>query len=275
MPNCLNCGAALQGPFCGQCGQRVIPPYPTLREMAADAWHEFSGWDGRFARTFRRLLCPGALTIEVLEGRRARYVSPLRLYLTASVLYFLVAAAVPDLLPAAVMTMPGDDRQIALTAASAEQRAAALEMLDRRAPVWASVLIRPVVVDPQRIIGRFRETFPRALFALVPVFAAIVAMFYRRRRFPQHLVFGLHLHAALFVLLAVAQLANATKSPPVAGAIGSIALLGVAVYGLKAFRAVYRDSWGWIIAKAAAIAMLYFAALMMAMLATYAWAVLM
>jgi hypothetical protein len=24
--------------------------------MAADAWHEFRGWDGRFVRTFRRLL---------------------------------------------------------------------------------------------------------------------------------------------------------------------------------------------------------------------------
>ena len=56
MPTCLNCGAGLHGPFCGQCGQRVIPAYPTLREMAADAWHEFRGWDGRFVRTFRRLL---------------------------------------------------------------------------------------------------------------------------------------------------------------------------------------------------------------------------
>jgi hypothetical protein len=25
-------------------GQRVVPPYPSLREMAADAWREFSGW---------------------------------------------------------------------------------------------------------------------------------------------------------------------------------------------------------------------------------------
>ena len=83
MPNCLNCGAELHGPFCSGCGQRVVPPYPSLREMAGDAWHEFSGWDGRFARTLRMLIHPGVLTVEVLEGRRARYVSPLRLYLAA------------------------------------------------------------------------------------------------------------------------------------------------------------------------------------------------
>ena len=30
---CLNCGAALTGPFCAQCGQRNIPPYPSVREL--------------------------------------------------------------------------------------------------------------------------------------------------------------------------------------------------------------------------------------------------
>lgn len=75
MPTCLNCGAALQGPFCRECGQRVIPPYPTLREMATDAWHEFSGWGGRFVRTFRTLLRPGALTIDGMEGCRVVYPS--------------------------------------------------------------------------------------------------------------------------------------------------------------------------------------------------------
>jgi Protein of unknown function (DUF3667) len=272
---CLNCGEQLQGPFCGRCGQRVVPAYPTLREMAGDAWHEFSGWDGRFARTLRRLLRPGALTIEVLEGRRARYVSPLRLYLTASVVYFLVSAAVPSLRQPSVVRMPGEERPIDLTGpVSPQERAALLEKLDRDAPVWANAVIRPMVVDPQRVIARFRETLPRALFALVPVFAGIVAMFYRRRWFSQHLVFVLHLHAAMFVLLALAHLGNATRSRVVAGTIASLAMLGLAVYGLKAFRTVYRDSWGWTIVKSAGVASLYVVALLIAILVAYVWAVL-
>ena len=94
---CLNCGTPLSGPFCAGCGQRDIPPYPSVRELAVDAVSEFSGWDGRLASTVRALvLYPGLLTHEFLEGRRARYISPLRLYLTASLVYFLVAAAAPD-----------------------------------------------------------------------------------------------------------------------------------------------------------------------------------
>src|SRR3954471_8943573 len=96
-PPCLNCGAPLAGPFCSECGQRDIPPYPSTRELAVDAISEFSGWDGRLASTIRALVTkPGMLTLEFLEGRRVRYISPLRLYLTASVIYFLLAAGAPS-----------------------------------------------------------------------------------------------------------------------------------------------------------------------------------
>ncbi|HEX6627722.1 MAG TPA: DUF3667 domain-containing protein, partial [Gemmatimonadaceae bacterium] len=95
---CLNCAAPLNGPFCAQCGQRDIPPYPTVRELATDAISEFSGWDGRLLNTVRALVTrPGLLTHEFLEGRRARYISPLRLYLSASVVYFLLTAAAPEI----------------------------------------------------------------------------------------------------------------------------------------------------------------------------------
>src|SRR5262245_42988326 len=97
MADCLNCGAELSGPFCSACGQRDIPPYPSVRELAVDAFWELSGWDGRFASTVRALVRrPGQLTLEFLEGRRARYISPLRLYLMCSLVYFVVAAAAPD-----------------------------------------------------------------------------------------------------------------------------------------------------------------------------------
>src|ERR1043165_1590104 len=94
---CLNCGTPLAGPFCSACGQRDIPPYPSMRELVVDAFWELSGWDGRFASTVKALVRrPGMLTREFLEGRRARYLSPLRLYLMASLAYFLFAASVPD-----------------------------------------------------------------------------------------------------------------------------------------------------------------------------------
>jgi hypothetical protein len=94
---CRNCGAPLTGPYCAQCGQFDAPSDPTLRELLADAWDALTSLDGKLAASLRLLLTrPGALTVEYLAGRRARYLAPFRLYLICSVVYFLVAAAVPD-----------------------------------------------------------------------------------------------------------------------------------------------------------------------------------
>src|SRR3954462_7435941 len=85
-PACLNCGAPLGGPFCSECGQRDIPPYPSTRGLAVDAISEFSGWDGPLASPIRALVTkPGRLTLAFLEGRRVRHISTPRLYLSASV----------------------------------------------------------------------------------------------------------------------------------------------------------------------------------------------
>ena len=90
---CLNCGAPLYGSFCAECGQRDVPPHPTARELAGDAWQELSGYDGRIMATIRGLLRPGFLTREYVEGRRAGYLPPVRvgfLYLLSSVPAFIV-----------------------------------------------------------------------------------------------------------------------------------------------------------------------------------------
>ena len=109
---CLNCGTPLVGPFCAECGQRDVPPYPSVRELAVDAFWELSGWDGRFASTVRAPVArPGKLTREFLEGRRARYISPLRLYLMCSLVYCVLAAAVPNASRDSGEPMPGGLRR--------------------------------------------------------------------------------------------------------------------------------------------------------------------
>jgi len=96
MPTCLSCGATLSGRFCAECGQRDVPASPTIRELAGDAYGELVGWDGKLARTLALLLrSPGTLTREILDGRRSAYISPVRLYLACSLVYFLVSSAVP------------------------------------------------------------------------------------------------------------------------------------------------------------------------------------
>ena len=281
MPNdCLNCGLELRGPFCGACGQRAIPAYPSVREMIGDAWEELSGYDGRFARTLRVLLSrPGALTIAVLEGRRVRYISPVRLYLLASVLYFLCAVSVPNLRLAAPPVTPGTNVTIAIDGSGAaaqmspEDRDEALKNLER-APWWAQAVIRPLLLDPAAFRRRFLETLPRVLFALVPVFAAIVALFYRRRRFTQHLVFAVHLHTFVFITLTIRELSQLAGSDVVLGLFEAGAVLAIAGWTLVAFRRVYREGWSRVLLKGIGVAIVYAVAGLAALVVTLIWAVI-
>jgi hypothetical protein len=275
---CLNCGAELRGAFCSNCGQRATAAFPTVGEMIGDAWQELSGWDGRFVRTFRVLLGqPGALTIDTLEGRRARYISPVRLYLVASVVYFLCAVAVPNLRTPAPPVIPGSDIAINIgpngaTILPPEQRAEVLRRLER-APWWAKAILRPVVVDPVGFRQQFIVALPRVLFALVPAFAGIVAIFYRRRRFVQHLVFGVHFHTFIFIALAARELSQLARNLVLLRIFEFAAMIAIATYGLLAFRRVYRESWPRVLSKALGIATLYAIAGICALLVTVIWAV--
>ena len=91
--SCANCGAALQGPFCWACGQAVQPLDPPVRHFISEFAQELFDVDGRLLRSFRRLLfSPGFLTREHVQGRRIPWLSPLKLYLLASVAMFAVQA---------------------------------------------------------------------------------------------------------------------------------------------------------------------------------------
>ena len=272
---CLNCGTVLSGPFCSQCGQRAIGAYPTVREMIGDVWQELWGWDGRLVRTVRLLLRrPGALTVEVMEGRRARYVSPVRLYLLASVVYFLCAASVPTVRTPDPAPQPGQKSGVVRlnpsgrpTGLTAAQRAEALKDLERR-PWWLQAVLRPIVEDPEGYRLRYLQALPRVLFVLVPVFACIVSLFCWHRPFPQHLIFAVHLHTAIFAFLTVGELSQLTRSPIIVDLIELGVTVGIVVYGCTAFRRVYRESWWRVFPKAVGIAFIYGIVGVIALLAT-------
>lgn len=91
-PNCLNCGAELRGQYCGTCGQRARNRLISLWELLSEAFGDLFELDSRLWRTLIPLLIrPGRLTRDYLEGRRARYMPPFRMYLVLSVIFFVVA----------------------------------------------------------------------------------------------------------------------------------------------------------------------------------------
>lgn len=87
---CLNCGAPLAAAFCGACGQKARV-HRTLTEFAHDALHSVLHFDGKIWRTLPLLAWrPGQLTRRYVHGERAKYVSPLALFLFCVFLAFAV-----------------------------------------------------------------------------------------------------------------------------------------------------------------------------------------
>lgn len=95
LTTCENCGAALAGEYCSACSQHAIDYRRSIWRVAVDALDSFFNWDTKFLKTTGVLLTrPGKLTNDFNAGRRVRYVHPLRLYLLASIAFFLVVKLV-------------------------------------------------------------------------------------------------------------------------------------------------------------------------------------
>ena len=79
--NCLNCGTALAGDYCHHCGQRAHV-HRTLSAFWHDLVHGVFHFEGKIWRTLPMLAWrPGEMTRRYIAGERARFVSPVALYL--------------------------------------------------------------------------------------------------------------------------------------------------------------------------------------------------
>lgn len=93
---CLNCGAVLVGAHCHACGQKARI-HRTLHAFGHDFLHSVLHIDGKIWRTLPLLFWnPGQLTRRYVHGERAKFVSPLALFLFT---VFLTFAAVSWLTP--------------------------------------------------------------------------------------------------------------------------------------------------------------------------------
>jgi hypothetical protein len=78
---CLNCGTALIGDFCHACGQNGHV-HKTLMSIGHDLLHGVFHFEGKVWRTLPMLVThPGSLTRRYIVGERARFVSPLAMFL--------------------------------------------------------------------------------------------------------------------------------------------------------------------------------------------------
>lgn len=89
---CSNCGAKIQGKFCAACGQPAHL-HRTLGHMVEEFLHGLLHFDTRAWRTLPMVIFrPGTLTRDYIHGKRARFISPLAMFLLMIFTMFAVFA---------------------------------------------------------------------------------------------------------------------------------------------------------------------------------------
>jgi len=283
--HCANCDAWVTGAFCSACGQGAREGGRSFAAQVHELLGSFFAFDGRVWRSFVPLFFrPGALTRAWIEGKRASFVPPLRLFLFFSILLFLVIQCktpttgllMPDEAPAAgappglviVDSDPDQDFNLELglpnfwpftklQAALAEQE----QMLAKLPPeARRYVLVR-----------RAMELAPIGLLMLVPLMAWFLQLWWMRTGsfYLDHLVFLMHGYAflcGLTVLLAVLPLPDwARVLTPCAA---------VPVYFHLAMRRVYQRGFWRSLAGAVFGGILTLAAVMLVFMALVPYALL-
>lgn len=287
--HCRNCQhdlrASADANYCPHCGQETVLHPPTLWEFVHEFITHYVALEGALWRSLRLLLIqPGQLTREYFDGRRRHFVLPLRMYLTASFVFFLVLklvgsgapsppAVVFDEAPRAEAEASGANGTAgkpAATSASAagsrtvrpprpEELAEQQRCLDRPGSCdWLATQAAKVVTrlanNPAaqaNWLPRLMGMAPYAMFLMLPVFAGLVELLYWRRRMPygEHFVFSLHLHSVWFVVLLVANLLSSGLS--------GVAQLALPVYGVMSMHRVYGGRWLPTLLRAALLSVVY------------------
>lgn len=90
---CDNCGEELLGAFCWVCGQKDTHYNRSVFKVIADFFKEMFDVDSRVFTTLSTLFFrPGLLSIQFRDNKRASYVTPIRLYLFSSLVFFFLFA---------------------------------------------------------------------------------------------------------------------------------------------------------------------------------------
>jgi hypothetical protein len=282
MTHCASCGARVDGPWCGHCGERLRKPGElSLSEYLREFFEDLTNLNGKLWGSLRALVfSPGELTTEYMRGRRVPWMRPLHIFLLINLLYFLLSGwntfNTPLYAHMSFNNFPHKTVAINWTNRAINDPAMADEP-------WRQIVSQMHTASPnlddqqQDVHQRLREyasefdrktdIYARTLIiSLIPLMTLLPwLVFLRRREGPvRHLVFATH-WMSWFVLLSIPagmitigliSLGLVGHQPLIEELISSGLIVSfMLLWSVPAFRRVYR--LGWTGAGLAALAMTF------------------
>ena len=219
--NCLNCSAPLTGPYCAVCGQKAHV-HRSLRAFMGDFVAGILNFEGKFWRTLPMLAWrPGDLTRRYIAGERARFISPVALYLFTVFAMFAVLSTTGTFDPISASGIKTDlqesiaSDQKALVKLQAERKAAAaagkdLGNIDNRifkrqkdieesrkvltgeafstsevdddTPAWVRPLVKQATENPELLMTNIQDAASKYSWLLIPISVPFLWILFPLRR---------------------------------------------------------------------------------------------
>src|SRR5262245_3005476 len=259
---CGNCGATTAGAYCPVCGQDTKVEPPTVAEYLHELLDHFVHLDGKLWRTLGPLFfLPGKLPQDYLANKRARYVKPLKFYLSAIALAFAAGKFLGwDL--GLKFGGPGFDLSFYLFQQAPPDTAVAQGRVSADTIPWVLEHVNTPgirhlkALPPEEQLKVTRERglhyLPYLALGLAPIYAVLLQWVYRdrHRRYGADLVFSFYVHSfflLIFVIEAKLPLALAT----------ALSLWAI-IYYVLALKRVYGGTWSGAVGRGALLTILYF-----------------
>ncbi|MBX7497176.1 DUF3667 domain-containing protein [Qipengyuania sp. 6B39] len=157
---CLNCGTALVGAHCHACGQKAHL-HRTMGAFMHDLMHGALHFEGKTWKTLPLLAFkPGQLTRRYVDGERARFVSPMALFLFSIFLMFAVFQMVGLTAPTEISSADGVQSGLKTMLADAEKErdtlSATLAGMEKGTPEYAQT--ERALKEAQETVAGIEET---------------------------------------------------------------------------------------------------------------------
>jgi len=273
---CQNCGHEDSGNFCSNCGQSFTEINKPFRSVISEVLDVFDLDSRIFNSIFPFLFKPGYLAREYLLGKRKKYISPFRLYLLLSLVFFFLAQTahkkVMENKDSNWVKITDDAKDVVTSSDSL-----AIELL-KNDSIFASTndsLINPnsdpwdklgkrlrgqainALTNKEIFLQNFYQSISYILFFLMPIFALLLKLLYVRRRvfYIEHLIFSINMHSFALLLFTVMILLNLLVGEK-DGFIPSLVLL-VPIYFTAGMKRFYQQSYWKIIIKEFILFFLY------------------
>lgn len=206
MMHCQNCETQYKGNYCPECGQSATEFNKPIKFLFVDIVGNIFAFDTRFWKTIVSLIFkPGTLTANYVQGQRARYMPPFRLYIFTSFFVFLLLSIYvnkeveidEDSWTEISSTLKKKLKDEAAVLNSSESQN--LKNEDEKEKVIETVL--KVIDNPSAYLNRYIKYVSWSMFLLMPIYGFYLWLFFFRskRYYYSHLIFALNQHSFVFL----------------------------------------------------------------------------